>query len=68
LQFVRKIAGFARPSRANEAAFEHAVEHVTETARELLASLVTSSPPRDRAVETAKARERSRLRFGARSA
>lgn len=63
LQFVRKLSGFARPSKANEAAFEHAVEHVTDVARELLSSLVTNAPPRDRVAEAAKARERSRLRF-----
>ena len=64
LQFVRKISGFTHPSKANEAAFDHAVEHVTDAARELLAALVTNAPPRDRVVEAAKARERSRLRFG----
>ena len=64
VQFVRKLSGFTHPSRANEAAFEHAVEHVTDAARELLTSLVSNAPPRDRAVEAAKARERSRLRFG----
>ncbi len=63
LQFVRKISGFTRPSKANEAAFDHAVEHVTEAARELLSLLVSNAPPRDRAVEAAKARERSHLRF-----
>lgn len=63
LQFVRKISGFAHPSKANEAAFEHAVEHVTDAARELLSTLVTNATPRDRAVEAAKARERSRTRF-----
>ncbi|HZZ00616.1 MAG TPA: DUF2277 domain-containing protein [Candidatus Baltobacteraceae bacterium] len=63
LQFVRKISGFAHPSKANEAAFEHAVEHVTDAARELLSTLVSNAPPRDRAIEAAKARERSRLRF-----
>ena len=64
LQFVRKLSGFTQPSKANEAAFEHAVDHVTEAARELLSSLVTNAPPRDRAVEAAKARERGRVRFG----
>lgn len=63
LQFVRKLSGFTHPSKANEAAFDHAVEHVTDAARELLASLVTNVPPRDRAEVAAKARERSRLRF-----
>ncbi len=63
LQFVRKLSGCTQPSKANEAAFEHAIEHVTNAARELLSSLVTTAPPRDRATEAAKARERSRLRF-----
>lgn len=67
LQFVRKVSGFTRPSKANEAAFERAVERVTETTRELLASLVTHAPPRDRDAEAAKARERGRLRFEAAS-
>jgi hypothetical protein len=65
LQFVRKLSGFTVPSKANEAAFERAVEQVAQAARELVGSLVTSAPPRDRAVEAAKARERSRLRFAA---
>lgn len=64
VQFVRKLSGFAHPSKANEAAFEHAVEHVTDAARDLLSSLVTNAPPRDREVEAAKARERSLVRFG----
>jgi hypothetical protein len=63
LQFVRKLSGFTQPSKANEAAFDHAVDHVTEAARELLSSLVTNAP-RDRTVEAAKARERGRVRFG----
>jgi len=63
LQFVRKLAGFTRPSKANEAAFARAVEEVTRTAHELLDGLVTNAPPRDRAVEVAKARERSAMRF-----
>jgi hypothetical protein len=63
LQFVRKVSGFARPSKANEAAFDRAVQRVTEATRELLASLVTHAPPRDRGVEAAKARERGRIRF-----
>jgi hypothetical protein len=58
LQFVRKIAGFTRPSKANEAAFDAAVDQVTEAARALLASLVTNAAPRDREVEAAKARAR----------
>jgi hypothetical protein len=64
IQFVRKLSGFAHPSKANEAAFDHAVEHVTDAARELLASLVTNAPARDRDVEAAKAKERARQRFG----
>ena len=65
LQFVRKLSGFTRPSKANEAAFEGAVEDVTRIARDLIDSLVTNSPPRDREIETAKARERTAKRFGA---
>ena len=67
LQFVRKLSGFARPSNANQAAFDRAVERVAEAAHELLHSLVTHAPPRDRAVEAAKARARSAERFGAAS-
>lgn len=65
LQFVRKLAGFTRPSKANEAAFAHAVEHVTQAAHELLDALVTNAPPRDREVEAAKARQRGMERFRA---
>ena len=65
LQFVRKLSGFTHPSKANAAAFDHAVEHVTAAAHELLASLVSTAPPRDRATEAAKARARSAIRFGA---
>jgi hypothetical protein len=65
LQFVRKLSGSTHPSKANEAAFERAVEQVTDVARTLLAELVTSGPPRDRAVEAAKARARAAVRFGA---
>jgi hypothetical protein len=64
LQFVRKLSGFTHPSKANEVAFEHAVEHVMAAARELLDSLVTNAPPRDRTEEAAKARARSAARFG----
>ena len=64
LQFVRKLSGFTKPSRANEAAFETAVADVTAVARLLLASLVTNSEPRDREVETARARARTAVRFG----
>ena len=63
LQFVRKIAGFTRPSKANEAAFARAVDAVTHAAHELLDGLVTHAPPRDRTVEAAKARVRSAARF-----
>jgi hypothetical protein len=63
LQFVRKLSGFARPSQANQAAFERAVEQVTAAAQELLASLVTSAPARDRDVEAAKARAKSAERY-----
>jgi hypothetical protein len=66
LQFVRKLSGFTRPSKANEAAFERAVEEVARAARALLDGLVTSAAPRDRAVEIAKARARSAERFRAR--
>jgi hypothetical protein len=65
LQYVRKISGSTKPSRANEAAFERAVEAVTAVSAELLASLVTTAPPRDREVEAAKARARAAERFAA---
>ena len=64
LQFVRKLSGFTRPSKANEQAFTRAVDEVTQIAQELLSSLVTNAPPRDREVETLKARARSAKRFG----
>lgn len=64
LQFVRKLSGFTAPSKANEAAFNRAVEDVSDAARGLLASLATASPPRDREIEAEKARERSKARFG----
>ena len=66
LQFVRKLSGFSVPSKANEAAFERAVEQVAASARELVASLVTTAEPRNREVEAQRARERSARRFGAR--
>jgi hypothetical protein len=66
LQFVRKISGYSKPSAANEAAFERAVDEVASAARRLLGALVTTADPRDRDVEAAKARERSRLRFATR--
>ncbi len=65
LQFVRKLSGFSVPSKANEAAFERAVEQVAASARELVASLVTTAEPRNREVEAQRARERSARRFGA---
>ena len=64
LQFVRKLSGFNKPSKANQAAFESAIDDVTQVAHELLDSLVTNSPPRDREVEAARARERAAKRFG----
>lgn len=64
LQFVRKLSGTTKPSRANEAAFNLAVEEVTASARRLITSLHTSAPPRNRDEEMRKARERSRQRFG----
>jgi hypothetical protein len=64
LQFVRKLSGFARPSKANEAAFDRAVDRVAEAAHELLDALVTNAPPRDREAEAAKARARAAERFG----
>jgi hypothetical protein len=63
VQFVRKLSGFAHPSQVNQAAFDRAVDQVTAAARELLASLVTNAPPRDREVEAAKARARAVGRF-----
>jgi hypothetical protein len=62
LQFVRKLSGFTRPSRANEEAFDRAVARVAQTARELLDSLVTSAPARDRAREAARARAKATRR------
>ncbi|MDC3955376.1 DUF2277 domain-containing protein [Polyangium jinanense] len=63
LQFVRKLSGFNKPSRANEAAFDKAVEDVAAVARVLMQSLTTTAEPRDREIEAEKARERSRQRF-----
>lgn len=63
LQFVRKLSGFTKPSKTNELAFNRAVDQVAQAARELLDSLVTNAPPRDREVEAAKARARSAERF-----
>ena len=63
LQFVRKLSGFTHPSKANEAAFNHAVEEIAHIAHHLLESLETSSRPRDREVEAMKAKKRSQARF-----
>ena len=63
LQFVRKLSGTTRPSRVNEAAFDRAVDEVTESARRLIASLQINAPPRNREEEARKARERARERF-----
>lgn len=63
IQFVRKLSGFTKPSKANEDAFNRAVDEVAHAARHLLASLVTNSPPRDRETEATKARARSAARF-----
>ena len=64
LQFVRKLSGFTAPSKANEAAFQRAVEEVFQVSRRLIDSLVTGTPARDRAVEAAKAKARNAERFG----
>lgn len=65
LQYVRKISGFNKPSRANEEAFNRAVEQVAHVSRHLLADLVTNAPPKDREVEAAKARARAAKRYAA---
>ena len=67
IQFVRKLSGFTKPSKANEDAFNHAVEEVTQAAHKLLDSLVTNAPPRDREVEAIKARARAAERYGTNS-
>ena len=64
LQYIRKISGTNKPSKANEAAFARAVEEVADASRRLLGQLVTSAPPRDREVEAVRARERAAKRFG----
>ena len=64
LQFVRKVAGFTKPSKANEAAFDTAVERVAAAAREMIDSLETTARPKDRQAEAERARERSGRRFG----
>jgi hypothetical protein len=63
LQFVRKLSGFTKPSKANELVFARAVDQVTQVAHQLLDSLVTNAPPRDREIESAKIRARSASRF-----
>ena len=63
LQFVRKLSGFTRPSKVNERVFERAVEQVTRAAHDLLDSLVTTAPPRDRAIEAEKAKARAAVRY-----
>ena len=68
LQFVRKLSGFNAPSKANEAAFNRAIEEVYEAAHRLIHDLETHAPPRDRDIEAAKARERAAHRFGPRPA
>jgi hypothetical protein len=64
LQYVRKVSGFTKPSRANAMAFERAIDEIAASTHRLLASLETMAPPKDREVEAAKARERSARRFG----
>jgi hypothetical protein len=64
LQFVRKLSGFNKPSRANQHAFDHAIEAVSQAARQLIESLTTEAGPRDRETEAARARERAAKRFG----
>jgi hypothetical protein len=66
LQFIRKVSGFTHPSKANEHAFAHAVDQVAQTAQELLDTLVSSAPPRDRQIEAAKAKAKAGARFGSR--
>jgi hypothetical protein len=63
VQFVRKLSGFTKPSKTNEVAFNHAIEQVAKAAHELLDSLVTNAPPRDRETEAIKARARTASRF-----
>ena len=67
VQYVRKVSGMTRPSQANQAAFDAAVAAVTAATRELLGSLVTQSPPRDRKIEAAKAKARAAERYGTRA-
>jgi hypothetical protein len=67
LQFVRKVSGFTRPSAANQAPFDHAVDEVSAVVHRLLESLVTAAPPKSREVEAAKARVRAAKRYGGRA-
>jgi hypothetical protein len=67
LQFVRKLSGFTSPSKANRAAFDHAVDEVAASARALIGALITTAEPRDREVEAERARARSAARFGAKT-
>ena len=64
LQFVRKVSGTTKPSQANEAAFNHAVDEIARVTRELLDALVTKAPPKDREVEAQRARARAAVRYG----
>jgi hypothetical protein len=64
LQFVRKVSGFTKPSQTNQVAFDRAVDEVTQAARHLLDSLITTAPPKDREIEAAKAKLRAAQRFG----
>lgn len=64
LQYVRKISGFTNPSKVNEVAFSKAVEQITSVSEQLINSLETTAPPKDREIEAAKARARSEVRFG----
>lgn len=64
LQYVRKVSGYPHPSKANQAAFDRAVEHVSAVTRELLEALVTDAAPKDRTVEAARAKQRALRRFG----
>lgn len=66
LQFVRKLSGMNKPSRANEEAFDLAVERVAAAAQEMLNTLITTTPPRDRETEALRARERAAVRYGTR--
>ena len=68
LQFVRKLSGFARPSKANQAAFDRAVDEVANSVHQLLDALISNAPPRDRAVEATKAKARAAGRFGSSAA